>query len=276
MDYLSSLSTLWKVLFFGFGNQKTKNRGVASKGYFWKGVAWLAGPLETAELIVLKAIIANDTPTDDRCTICHERHGIPHEDGTITEHAFRFPCGHDVGNVCFRIWPEEEWLRSGCFFCHKSVVPARYVQEQVKEIWAIVKEMSSEDIYNEQITRGPLSRAIEPLQRYVGFGEAASLKHLEEYREAPRPEWLMEYHEDLAPSFEWLLIATWDFLFAVRKYIGNTKWMNSQGMSLEAIERRKCEVELSYNTFQTVVRDAAMLDTVITRHYHGAPCPNAP
>ena len=51
----------------------------------------------------------------------------------------------------------------------------------------------------------------------------------------------------------------------------NTEWMNSQGMSLEAVQRRKCEVELNYDKFQTVVRDVAMLDTALTRPMNEAP-----
>ena len=240
-----------------------------------RSVAWLTEPPEMAELIVLNGFVTNDPCSDDRCAICHVPYGTPNEDGTITEYALHFPCGHDVGNVCCQDldWSEEALLRSGCIFCHKSVVPARYVQEQVKEIWAILKEMPLQDIYNEHTTRGPLSRAIEALRRYVvvgeaallrryvgdGDGDAASLKRLEQYREAPKIEWLMKYHKDLAPSFEWLLIATCHFLSAVRNYVENTEWINSQGMSLEAIERMKCEVELSYDKFQTVVRDTAHL-----------------
>ena len=269
----------------------------------YKKMAWLTEPSETADLIVLKGIIANDPGSDDRCAICRVPYGTPNEDGT-TEYALRFPCGHDVGNVCMRErhWCEEALLRSGCFLCRKSVVPARYVQEQVKEIWAILKEMSPGDIYDETETRGSLSRAIEPLRRYVGGGEtapfrglgggcaaaslrryveggegrASSPKHLEKYQDglAPNIEWLMRYHEDLAPCFEWLLIATWDFLFAVRIYVENTDWANSRWMSLEAIKRRKCEVELSYENFQTVVRDAAMMDTALNRPGVEAPNPD--
>ena len=236
-----------------------------------KPVAWLTEPPDTAELIVLNGFITNNPRSDDRCVICYAPYGTPIEDGTIKEYALHFPCGHDVGNVCCQDLDWPALLRSGCIFCHKSVVPARYVREQVKEILAMVKEMSSQDTYNEQTTRGPLSRAIEALRRYVvvgeaallrkyvgdGDGDAATLKRLEQYREAPKIEWLMKYHKDLAPSFEWLLIATRHFLSAVQSYVKNTEWIKSRGISLEAIERMKCEVELSYNKFQTVVGDTA-------------------
>ena len=220
-------------------------------------VAWLTEPPETAELIVLNGSITNDPRSDDRCVICYAPYGTPIEDGTIKEYALHFPCGHDVGNVCCQDLDWSALPRSGCIFCHKSVVPARYVREQVKEIGAIVKEMSSQDIYNEQTTRGPLSRAIEALRRYVvvgeaallrryvgdGDGNAATLKRLEQYREAPK--------------IEWLLIATRHFLSTVQSCVKNTEWIKSREMSLEAIERMKCEVELSYDKFQTVVGDTA-------------------
>ena len=225
-------------MFFGFGTQKIKPQTIA----------WLTQPLETPDLIVLKGIIANDPRSDDRCAICYVRYGTPNEDGTITEYASCFPCGHNVGDVCLQTWPEEALeealLRSGCFFCRQSVVPARYVLEQVKEIWAIVKEMSSGDIHNELINtriRGPLSRAIEPLRRYVDV-------------EAPSLKYLGKYQEGLPTSFEWLLIATRDFLFTVRKYAEISTWTNSQKINLAALERREWEVELSYHSFQTEVK----------------------
>ena len=234
-------------------------------------VAWLTEPSETAELIVLQGIRASGPCSDNRCAICHVPYGTPNEDGTIIEHALHFPCGHDVGNICCQDWPDEAWLRSGCLFCRKSVVPARYVLEQVKEIWAIVREMSLEDIYNERKTRGPLSRAIEPLRRYVEVGETASLrryvggdeiapmKHLEKYREAPRIEWLTKYHKNLAPNFECLLKMTCHFLSAVRSYVEKTECMNSQGMGIEAIDLKAYGVRLSYENFQIVVRKTAHL-----------------
>ena len=200
----------------------------------------------TADFIYHKLVNVNDPPSDDCCAICHQPYRTPDEYGTTPENVVRFPCGHEVGHVCFGLWfhaTEPQQLR--CLYCYKSVVPARYLWEQVYEIWKIVSEMSPKDIHNElsNITaRGPLSRAIEPLRRYVMV-------------EAPPMPLLMDASEDLAPNFEWLLLASSEFLAAVKVYAETSVATNTHRINFEALKRRVCELDLSYASFQSVIED---------------------
>ena len=191
---------------------------------------------------------ADDHSSNDRCAICQEIYETPNEDGTIPDYAVHFPCGHDVGRACFEIWINEGPANLRCMFCDKSIVPAKYLRDYVQEIWKIVKETSPERLHDElckEITRGPLSRAIEPLRRYM-------------CEEVASPEYLKQYHEGLAPTFEWLLTASWDFLAAVQKCADMSTWTNSREINLKALKRRNYEVQHSYKCFQTEVKEAAM------------------
>ena len=114
--------------------------------------------------------------------------------------------------------------------------------------------MSPKDIYNElsnTTARGPLSRAIEPLRRYVKI-EAPAMPFL---TETPTTPLLKDANEDLAPSFEWLLMATSDFLSAVQIYAETSVATNTHRINFEALKRRKCEFDLTYASFQSVIKD---------------------
>ncbi len=214
-------------------------------------LVWLTTPLNRAELMFLEGVKANDPPSDDCCVICQERYDTSSEDGTTPEYALRFPCGHAVGNACFKIWLHGVVPKPGCIFCNKTMIPARYLQGQVKEIWTIVNEMSPERIHDElnnKTTRGRLTRAVEPLWRYVG--------------EAPSLEGYEHQNEGLVPSFMWLLIATREFLAALEKYAEISTRTNHHEMNLEALKRRVCEFERSYDSFQSVVKEMAKVRMV--------------
>ena len=208
---------------------------------------WLTRPLESAELMFLEGVEANDRPSDDCCVICQEPYDTPNEDGTTREYALYFPCGHAVGNACFQIWLDGSLPKPGCIFCNKTMIPARYLQEQVEEIWTMANEMSPERIHDElnnKTTRGRLTRAVEPLWRYVG--------------EAPSLDGYKHHNEKLVPSFVWLLIATSDFLAALEKYAEISTRTNHHEINLKALKRRKCEFQRNYYSFQKVVEEMAM------------------
>ena len=209
-------------------------------------VGWLTRPLEKAELLFFKGIKADDLPSDDSCAICHEPYGTPNEDGTTPEHAVRFPCGHTVGNECFQIWSDGIDPLPGCIFCNKPLIPALYLKEQVEEIWTMVNKTSPESIHeevNNKTTRGTLTRSIEPLQKYVS--EAPSLEG-------------SNSNEGLVPSFEWLLIATSEFLAAVEDCAEISAKTDGHETNYEALWRRKREFESNYERFQRVVEEMAM------------------
>ena len=198
--------------------------------------------LEKTQLIVLGAIRANDLPSDDCCVICHERYGTTNEDGTVPEYAVRLPCGHAIGNVCIQNWVNQKVSDPDCIFCNKTIIPARYLQEQVREIWIMLNEMSPEHIHDElshKTTHGPLIRSIEPLWRYVDDAPSLKAYSLNNAR--------------LVPSFEWLLVATAEFLAAVKKYAELSVKANSNKMNFEALWRKKHEFESTYESFQSVV-----------------------
>lgn len=209
-------------------------------------VGWLTRPLEEAELIFFKGIEADDLSSDDCCAICHEPYGTQNEDGTFPEFAVRFPCGHAVGNACLKNWLVEVSPIQGCMFCNKTIVPARYLQEQLNEIWKLVDEMSPEHLRDElcrKTTRGPLTRSMEPLGKYVV--EAPSLKRY------------THHNARLVPAFQWLLVATGEFLAAVEKYARLSVKTNCHKVSSEALCRRKREFESTYESFQSVVMELA-------------------
>ena len=186
-------------------------------------MGWLTRPLEKAELIFLRGIKADDLPSDDCCAICHEPYGAPNEDGSDPEYAVRFPCGHAVGNECFQTWSNGIDPLPGCIFCNKPLIPALYLKEQVEEIWTMVNKASPERIHeevNNKTKRGSLTRSIEPLRRYVG--EAPSLEG-------------SNSNEGLVPSFEWLLIATNEFLAAVQACAGISAKTDGHATKYEAL-----------------------------------------
>ena len=210
-----------------------------------KCVGWLTNPLEKAELIFLKGIKANDLPSDDCCVICQEPYGTPNEDGSDPEYAVRFPCGHAVGNACFQTWFNGVDPMPGCIFCNKPLIPAVYLMEQVREIWIMVEQTTSErmrDELNNKTPRGSLTRSMESLQKYVN--EAPSL-------EGPNS------HEDLVPSFEALLMATNDFLAAVEKYAED-----DHEMTFQALAWKETVFMTSYRRFQRVVEEMATAQMV--------------
>ena len=205
--------------------------------------AELGRPLETADLIFLKGIKAKDLRSDDRCAICHQRYETPNEDGTTPEDAVHFPCGHAVGNACFHIWIDGV-PQPACIFCNKSLIPARYLQEQVEEISTILTKMSWKRLHDElskKTTRGPLSRAVEPLWRYVD--------------DAPSLEDFRHHNERLTPTFEWLIIATREFLAALNRFANISAKTNCHEIYVEALKRRQREVALCYESFQSVVKE---------------------
>ena len=210
---------------------------------------WLTRPLEPGELMFLKGVKANDPPSDGYCVICLERYGTPKEDGATPEYAVHFPCGHAVGNACLYSWLDRESPNLDCIFCKKTMIPARYLQEQVKEIWEIVHKMSTRGVHEElskKKTRGPLSRAVEPLWRYVG--------------EAPSLKGFRHYNEGLMPTFEWLLVATREFLAALEKSAELSRSTNRHEINFEAVKRRKYEFDRNYDSFQRVVMEMSTVE----------------
>ena len=199
---------------------------------------------DTNDFILHEVIKADELSSDDRCAICHQPYETPDEDGNTPEHAVRFPCGHDIGDACLRMWIEEASSELRCMFCNKSVIPARYLLEQVEEIWTIVNKMSPEEIRNELkniTTRGPLSYAILPILAY--FEHTPPLSHFK------------NYNEGLAPSFDWLLIASKGFCAAVLQYADiSRRRVGSHKLNLKTLERRKHEFKLNYDRFEIMVK----------------------
>ena len=161
---------------------------------------WVTRPLETGELVFLKGIRPDDP--DDRCAICLTQYGTSDED-RAPEHAVRFPCGHDVGNACLHKWLDGVWLKPRCIFCNKSVIPARFLFEQVEEIWSIVSKMSPE-AWMRYTPGGPLCQAIRTLNGYI---DEANLSQLE------TPD------KSLATDCEGLLAAARSFGHALLEYM---------------------------------------------------------
>ena len=209
-------------------------------------IRWLTRTPEKAELIFFKATTADDPPSDDHCVICHERYDTPNEDGNPPEYIVRFPCGHGVGNVCVQEWLEGTSSKQRCIFCNKPMIPARYLQEHVNEIWKMVNEMSPEGLYEElcaKSTRGPLTRSMERLEEYL--------------IKAPSLKGHTPHNTRLVPTFEWLLGATAEFLGAVGRYARLNVEPNCLNVNFEALWRRANEFERTYKGFQSEVREMA-------------------
>ena len=199
--------------------------------------------INETDLMFHKVIKADDLSSDDRCAICHLQYETPSKDGTTPEHAVRLPCGHHIGKACLRMCLEEGLSALSCMFCNKSIIPARYLWEQVEEIWAILNKTSPEGVRNElqRITpRGPLSYAILSLRAFVN--------------DAPPLSPLEDDYEGLVPSFDWLLIASMGFYTAIGQYVHLNSGPGSQKIHLEALERRKHEFELSYDRYESIVK----------------------
>lgn len=196
------------------------------------------------DLIFHKLLKAKDLSSDDRCAICHRQYETPSDDGTTPELAVRFPCGHHIGKACLRMCLEEQGS-SGlyCMFCNKIIIPARYLRDLVEEIWTIVNKTSPEGIRNEleRITpRGPLSYATLSIRAYM--------------EDAPRLSPIEDDYEGLAASFDWLLIASNGFCSAVGQYVHLSSGKGSQRIHLEVLERRRHEVKLSYDRYESIVK----------------------
>ena len=205
-----------------------------------KCVGWLTRPLEKAELIVFKAIEADDLPTDDCCIICQEPYGTPNEEGNDPEYAVRFPCGHAVGNECFQTWSNGKYPLPGCLYCNKPLIPAVYLMKSVQEIWIMVEQMMPKTIRDElnyKKPRGSLTRSMEALRKYVN--EAPSLEG-------------STFHAALVPYFEALLTATSKFLAAIKKYA-----QDDRKMTLQALSGQEMLFMAYYSRFQRVVEEMA-------------------
>ena len=196
---------------------------------------WVTRPLTTGELVFLEDIRPNDP--DDRCAICQTQYGTSDEDRP-PEHAVRFPCGHDVGNACLHTWLDGVWRNPRCMFCNESVIPARFLWEQVEKIWSTLVTMSPE-AWESGTVGGPLSRASTPLSRYTD--EVGYLTHLE----TP--------NKTLAPSCVWLLVAANSFGLALMQYVDLLNAStNSQDNGLKRLENAKWAFEDSYYSYQRV------------------------